>query len=217
MKNKIVVYDPTKLQKSVPAYYNEILTDVYENSTDIDTITFAQQDLLLNLKDKNEFIKAYLNFIQEWDLPFAFFPYYGHFARALYESMNIPNPKLEIKLSDNEKINVVVQPTYGFLVVNVKKFKDINFKFNEEFTEIYYLQDMVQKMYEAKLWISNCSFIDIFESWNYLKDQAANYYLIDMQKYQKESEKYEAKELVDLNKFLELLKEYVTKIKGEQK
>ena len=119
---------------------------------------------------KEDVIQAYLDLMQELDLPFTFFPYYSTFNRVLTDSLNFINPKLMIN-ANGKQYPVVIQPVYGLLILDVKKIKSINFKFDQTYPEIFYLQDLIEKCFQEKLWISNCAFIDICNSNSYLKDE----------------------------------------------
>ena len=123
-------------------------------------------------------------------VPFVFFPYYVYFNKLLPKELGKPNPKFIFNIKNNKKIDVINQPAYGFLMLDINKMKSINFNFNIEFTEIYYLQDMVEKCYQNKLWISNCFFIDRHESWKDLKKLTIDGTLVNMKKYNEEKIKY---------------------------
>ena len=188
--NKIITYHPHNLKgKSIPEFFNLELNKIYNNN-EYDTITFIQTDLLFNLKDSNLFFNDYQTFMKEWDLPFVFFPYYVYFNKLLPKELGKPNPKFIFNIKNNKKIDVINQPAYGFLMLDINKMKSINFNFNIEFTEIYYLQDMVEKCYQNKLWISNCFFIDRHESWKDLKKLTIDGTLVNMKKYNEEKIKY---------------------------
>lgn len=207
--NKIVTYDVINKQMNVPKFFNEQLEKIGTNEN-IDTITFIQIDLLNNLNEANKFIQAYLDLMQELDLPFTFFPYYSTFNRVLTDSLNFVNPKLMIN-ANGKQYPVVIQPVYGLLILDVKKIKSINFKFDQAYPEIFYLQDLVEKCFQEKLWISNCAFIDICNSNSYLKDQKAKTYQINVQNFKKQQEEYNKiqRKYAPLQEFVDTFKKYL--------
>ena len=160
--NKIITYMPSDLKTSVPAFFNTILTDAFNNES-IKYVTFVQTDLMLNCKD---------------------------FNKMLPHSLGIPNPKLDITLADKKHINVVMSPAYGFLILDIDKLKSIDFKFNESYTELYYMQDLIQKCFENNLWLSNSCFLDKHNSWNDLKQVTLDGYAIDSEKFKSERNEY---------------------------
>lgn len=208
--NKVITYYPTELNgKSVPQFFNEELEKAYANEK-LSTITFIQTDLQSQLKDFNQFVSSYKEFLFEWNLPYVFFPYYVYFNKTLPQYLAKPMPKLEIFIKNkNAKINMVIAPAYGFLMLDLKKLKSINFKFNEEFTELYYLQDLSQKCFDNKLWVSNCCYIDRYESFKDLKELTLNGYMTNSEKYNKEREIYEkyGYSYHDIQTFLNIFKE----------
>lgn len=147
-------------------------------------------DIFANLKNPEKFFKDYQDFMIKWNLPYTFFPYYIYFNKILPKELGKPNPRFLFNLKNNEKLHVVIQPAYGFLMLDIKKLKFINFNFNVEYSEIYYLQDMIEQCFKKNLWISNCYFIDRFESWKDLKKITTNGILINMKKYNEEKIKY---------------------------
>ena len=207
--NKVIVFNPSNIKKngSIPAYFNKELSNAYTKDN-LSYITFIFEDLSKNLIDQNKFISDYKEFMKKWDLPYCFFPYYVYFNKLLPELMNKPNPKFNINIKDDLPINVICSPAYGFLMLDIKKLKSINFKFNEEYTELYYLQDLIQKCFENKFWISNCCFIDRFESWKDLKEQIITGLLMNNEKFNEEKTKYDKQGFTyqSLQEFLQLLK-----------
>lgn len=205
--NKIITYDPNKLDISVPAYYNKILAETYKNEK-VKYLTFIQADLAEQCKDFSKFISNYLDFLTEWNLPYIFFPYYLYFNKMLPNILGKPNPKLEV-IAGDKKLNVVMSPAYGFLMLDVKKLKDINFSFNESYTELFYLQDLIQTCYEKDLWISNCCFLDRYQSWEDLKELSLTGYTINSLKFNAEKTEYEKRsvEYKSPNEFLVTFKE----------
>ena len=206
--NKIIIYEPSKLNKSIPAYFNEVLNNTYSNEK-VSYLTFVIKDLSEQCKDFNKFTLDYKLFLEKWNLPYVFFPYYAYFNKLIPHFVGLPNPKLAIKLNDNTKINMIMSPAYGFLMLDIKKLKAINFKFNGEYTELFYIQDLIQKCYEAQYWCSNCCFIDRFNSWEDLKEVTLNGYGIESAKFNNEKERYESLGITyhSPNEFVKIFKE----------
>lgn len=206
--NKIIIYEPSKLNKSIPAYFNEILNTTYSNEK-VSYLTFVIKDLSEQCKDFNKFTLDYKLFLEKWNLPYVFFPYYVYFNKLIPHFVGLPNPKLAIKLNDNTSINMIMSPAYGFLMLDIKKLKAIDFKFNEEYTELFYIQDLVQKCFEAQYWCSNCCFIDRFNSWEDLKEVTLNGYTIESTKFNNEKESYERLGISyhSPNEFIKIFKE----------
>lgn len=207
--NKIVTYDIINKKINVPKFFNEQLEKA-KNVQNIDTITFIQLDLINNLKDTNKFIQEYLNLMNELDLPFTFFPYYGTFNRVMTDNLNFINPKLLINTA-NKKYPIVMQPIFGLLIVNVKKLESINFKFDEQLSEIFYIQDLAERCFKEKLWISNCAFVDIQNSNTYLKNEKAPTYQIDVELFKKEQQIYNKtqRNYAPLQEFVDTFKKYL--------
>lgn len=167
---KIVFIINTQIKNFIQTYnnqlknaYKDIKDDVNENTY----LIFLNEDLEKKLKDKNKFIDDYISFAEEQNLPYAFFPYYGSFNKVMTQiSPGIPHPIFELEIeSKQKKVNLIHQISPGCLVLNVNKLKSINFKFDQNYSTIFYLQDFVEKCYRAKLWCSNCWYLDRLESW----------------------------------------------------
>ena len=189
--NKIIVYNPKNIKEElIPSYLNTELKKAYAN-TKLSYITFIFEDLSKMLKDQNSFVTKYKDFMKEWNLPYVFFPYYVYFNKILPNTLQRPNPKLKVNIKDRSPINVITAPAYGFLMLDVKRLKSINFEFNENYTELYYIQDLIQKCYENKFWISNCCFIDRFNSYEDLKELTLDGLTINAEKFNKEKTEYD--------------------------
>lgn len=208
--NKIITYIPREIIKtqSIPEYFNKELEKAYENEK-IDNIIFIQKDVQDNIIDFNKFIEQYTQLMIDYDLPYCFYPYYIYFNRLLPNILNKPNPKLNITIKKVKNIQVVCAPAYGFLMLNVKKLKDINFKFDVSLPELYWMQDMIQRCYEFSLWVSNCCFLDVPESWKMMKDSYnIQGYYVNGEKYKKEKETYDKKQIKyhNIQEFLNIFK-----------
>lgn len=207
--NKVVIIDPNNVKKTIPELYNEELEAAIKNDK-ITYLTFMYADLADKLNDQTEFINNYRLFMEEWDLPYTFFPYYAYFNKIFPSTAAIPNPRLKIKLKTADKyINAVGSPAYGFLIINVKKLNGINFRFNEKYPNLYYLQDLIQKCFENQLWISNVCFIDRFESWKDLKNNDITGFYLDTTKFKEEKTEYDKQQIQyhSINDFINIFKE----------
>ena len=189
--NKIVKYSKDLgTSGNVPAFYNKELEAAYQNDK-IEYITFIQDDLYDNCKNPQQFINDYKDFLVKWNLPYVFFPYYIYFNKLLPEEVALPNPRLLLNIKNVQKVNVVCMIAYGFLVVDVKKLKSINFKFNEQYTELFWLQDLAEQCFKNNLWVSNCCFLDRVESWKDLKVVTLTGHYTNNDKFNKEKAEYE--------------------------
>lgn len=168
---KIVFIIDAHIKNYIQTYNNQ-LKNAYKSISKEDTqntyLILLNEDLMRKLKNKDQFIDDYIALAEEFDLPYTFFPYYGNFNKVMIQiSPGIPHPIFEITLEkrNNKVINITHQIAPGCLVLNVNKLKSINFKFDQNYSAIFYLQDLVEKCYRAKLWISNCWYIDRLHSW----------------------------------------------------
>jgi thiamine pyrophosphate-dependent acetolactate synthase large subunit-like protein len=110
-------------------------------------------------------------------------------------------------------VNVVNQPAYGLLIVNVQKLKSIDYKFPVEFSQLYYIQDLIEHCYQNKLWISNNKFIDMFESWKTVKSLRKATFSANMEKFNAEAEEYGKKQInyQSAQEFIDKFKEVYAK------
>ena len=207
--NKIIVYNPNKIKdNNIPAYLNMELKKAYTNEK-LSYITFIFDDLSKKIKDQNSFVTKYKEFMKEWNLPYAFFPYYVYFNKILPNSLQRPNPKLKVNIKGKNAINVICAPAYGFLMLDVKKLKSIDFTFNEHYTELYYIQELIQKCYENKFWVSNCCFIDRLNSWEDLTELTLEGLTINSEKFNAEKTEYDKQgfKYQSIQEFLNVFKE----------
>lgn len=204
--NKIITYQKTETFNT-PKFFNEQLEKI---DGTIKTVTFIQTDLIKNIKNLNEFINNYLNLMQQLNLPFTFFPYYGTFNRVMTDTLNFINPKLLINAND-KKYHINVQPIFGLLIIDVQKIKNNNIKFDETLPEIFYLQDFVEQCFQKKLWISNCAFVDIINSNEYLINEKEKTYNINVEQFKKQQETYNKKQpkYAPLQQFVDKFKQYL--------
>ena len=191
---------------NVPQLVNKYLTTEYTNQ-EHEYLIFSQTDILANAIDKNELCNAYINFMNTWQVPFTFYCYYGRFNSVLPESANHPNPRLLVK-TEKGKADLISQLAYGFLVLNVSMLKSKNIKLDESYPAIFYLQELAEQCYRTKLWLSNCCFFDLHESWKLFKEHKNNGYNIDIKAFNEEKERYNKQNIQykDVRDFLEAYK-----------
>lgn len=193
---KKTVFLVTSQIKSFIQTYNNQLKNAYKDVKDNENyyLVLLNEDLKANLKDDKKFVDDYINLAEEFDLPFTFFPYYGAFNKVLIKaSGGIPHPVFEVTIENkgNKVVNIIHQIAPGCLVLNLNKLKKIDFKFDTNYPTLFYLQDLVEKCYRAKLWISNCWYIDRLNSWEDLKSNPLEVkFGINGKNFQDEQKKY---------------------------
>ena len=197
MAKKTVFLVTSQIKNFIQTYNNQ-LKNAYKTIKDDDTensyLVLINEDLKANLKDDKKFIDDYIDWAEKWNLPYTFFPYYGTFNKAMIKcSKGIPHPFYELTLAkkDNEVVDIVHQISPGCIILNVNKLKSIDFKFDVNLPTMFYLQDLVEKCYRAKLWISNCWYIDRLHSWEDLKELTTECkFPINFKNFQDEQKKY---------------------------
>lgn len=194
---------------NVPALINQYLVKEYQIQEN-EVLIFIQEELLNDVLDKTKLFNEYTNFIKEWNLPFSYYFYYGKFNRVLPQTANTPNPKYEFKTS-NGIISISNQLAYGLLVLNISLLKTKNILFDDSYPQLFYLQDFAEKCYKNNLWISNCFFVDIHESWKFFKEESHEYFTIDGKKFLEEKERYNKinPQYKNPNEFIEDFKKYL--------
>lgn len=194
MNKNVLVYVPSQVS-SIVQMFNKHLKNRYKEINQNENFyqIFIHKDLNDNLKDSQQFFNDYISFMQKWDMPYCFFPYYTYFNRVLPDIVNKPNPRVKLNIKDNGEYNIVNQICHGCIILNINKLKSINFLFDKDFPTIFYLQDLVQKCYENKLWLSNCWFLDRLDSWKDLKEINCKGWTFDGNKFQEEKKKYQEK------------------------
>ena len=125
-------------------------------------IMFIFDEILAEAKDKNLLCESYEKLLKDFNLPYAFFPYFLHFNKVLPNLISFPNPKLKIN-TKNGSFNVVIQPCFGMLVLNLNLIKD--FKFDEQFGTSFYVQDLIHYCKEKDLYFSKSFFMDVCDSY----------------------------------------------------
>lgn len=200
---KLITYMPGE---NIPRVANALLAREYQNQT-YKYLIFSQIDIIELAYDKDELCKAYVDFLDTWKLPFGFYSYYGRFNSVLPESANKPNPRLILKTKYG-KCDLISQFAYGFLIINVELFKQANIKMDETYPAIFYIQDLAEQCFQKNLWLSNCFYFDIHESWKMFKEHKNNGYNINIRDFQEEKERYNKQERKygTLQEFLDIYK-----------
>lgn len=194
---KIIFNVNTQIKNFIQTYNNQLKNaykDIKEDINETSYLVLLYEDLAANLKDKNKFIDDYIAFAEEFQLPFTFYPYYNSFNKAMIKCSNgIPHPIFEtiLQKKNNMVVNFVHQISPGCIILNLNKLKTIDFKFDQNYPSIFYLQDLAEKCYRAKLWISNCWYLDRFESWKDVKNESFECkFNINVKNFQDEQKKY---------------------------
>lgn len=174
--------------ENVPRMINNMLAAEYKDQT-AQYLIFSQTDIIDLANNQSELCNAYCNFLDTWKVPFGFYSYYGRFNSVLPESANRPNPRLVLKTKYG-KCDLISQFAYGFIIINVETFKNGNIKLDETYPAIFYIQDLAEQCFQKNLWLSNCYYIDIHESWKMFKEHKNNGYNINIKDFQEEKERY---------------------------
>ena len=201
---KIVSYNPNEVP-NIPAMMNQQIADSEDNF-----IMFVFDNVVDQMIDKQACCNAYKNFMLRFNLPFMIFPYYMHFNKILPDSIAKPNPRATIKLKKTgEVFDVVGMVAYGMLIVNKSRLADIGFKFDERYAKAFYVQDLMNRCFEKKIWMSNQYYIDIHNSWTMFKSNIREGYAVPSKVFLAEREEF-AKNNKDgaqaINDFIQLLK-----------
>ena len=200
----IVSYNPNEVA-NIPAMMNQQIAESTDNF-----IMFVFDSIANEMIDKQACCNAYKDFMLRFNLPFMIFPYYMHFNKILPDSIAKPNPRATIKLhKTGEVFDVIGQAAYGMLIVNKQRLSDIEFKFNERYAKAFYVQDLINRCYEKKIWLSNQYLIDIHNSWMMFKSNIREGYSVPPQIFLAEKEEF-SKNNNDasqaINEFIQLLK-----------
>ena len=219
MNNKeylVNVYIMTE-KLNVPDYMNNIIESEKKNNK-FRYLFFLQNDIFANLKDKESIFEKYVEFMKKMDIPFVMFPYYIHINSVLPATNCIPNPNLKLIYNDN-KVDILNAPAYGFLGIDLEKFNQIGFRFKSEFPIMFYLQNMLEEFYQKGITLSNCCYMDMEESWKYFKTHTPEGFHQNIDKFNAEKKKYYEKEFKyrNMNEFVNAFKEkYCNKKKDIQ-
>lgn len=220
---KIIFIVNTQIKSYIQTFNNQ-LKNAYKNIKDDDTentyLILLNEDLQKKLKNKDQFINNYITHAEEFDLPYTFFPYYGAFNKVMLQiTPGIPHPVFELTLEEKGGgvINLVHQIAPGCLILNVNKLKKINFKFDQNFPSIFYLQDLVEKCYRAKLWISNCWYVDRLNSWKEVNDlDSTQIHPVNPKNFQQEQKRYFEGKDYKYKEAQQFINDFKKWLKGEQ-
>lgn len=210
----IINYDPKTIE-NLSKFFNESI----ENNKNEKYIMFIFNDIYENVINIDEFYSKYVSLMKRFDLPFAFYPYYIHFNKALQRHISFPSPKMNIYINNERACSVVGQVSYGMLIIDVEKLNSISFKFNEKYNLCFYLQQLIMECYKNNLYYSKSSFIDVFESYNYVTSTFKVGHLINNDAFSAEKELfYKENKIEDENiqEFIDRLKIECQKIKEKE-
>lgn len=205
---KLITY---KIGENVPKLVNTYLDQEYQEQN-YKYLIFSQTDIIDLAINTEELCNTYVNFMDTFNVPFTFYCYYGRFNSILPESANYPNPRLIVNTSKG-KADLITQLAYGFLVINVSMLKSQLIKLDETYPAIFYLQELAEQCYRKKLWLSNCCFLDVHESWKLFKEHKNNGYNIDIKAFQEEKERYNKQNIqyMQIKEFLDIYKQELHK------
>lgn len=180
----IIVINPN-IEENIPKFLNESI----EKNLNEKYLMFVFNDLYEQLINKDVFFEKYCELLKEYDLPFAFYPYYIHFNKVLSSNISLANPKMRVS---NKRLffDVINQTSYGMLIIDIEKLKSINFKFNESYKKAFYMQELIEVCFEKKLYFSNSWFIDVFKSFDLVKSNMKDGYKIDPKIFMEEKAKF---------------------------
>ena len=101
---KIIKYDPSNIS-NIPKFFN----DEISKNNDQKFIMFIFENIINEVKNIDDLEKSYMCLLEEYDLPFAFFPYNVHFNKTYKEFKPIPHPKIR-GVHDSKEFDIVSQP-----------------------------------------------------------------------------------------------------------
>lgn len=201
---KTIKFNPSEID-NIPKFFNAVL----DENTEEGYIMFVFEDIYDAMRDCFE--KTYLDFVVKTDLPFAFYPYYEHFNKAMPRLGGVPNPRARFHFANSFDIDVVGMLGYGMLLVNTEKLKSIGFRFDERFAKAFYMQDLVDACFEHGLIQSQIFFLDVPKSFEMLKkDIKKGIHSISSEVFNKEKELFGSCHKIepdDINSFLKKIQE----------
>ena len=181
----IIIINPNE-QKNIPKFLNETI----ENNQNEKYIMFIFNDLYEHIIDKDLFFNKYYELLKTYDLPYAFYPYYIHFNKALTSFISIANPKMRVEVKEKLSFDVINQTAYGMLIIDTEKLKEINFKFNETYAIAFYIQELIEECYNKNLYISNSWFIDVYKSYEMIDSNMKDGFKINPKDFTEEKAKF---------------------------
>lgn len=210
---KVISFDPNTCD-NIPNFFNSIID---ENLNKEEYIMFVFNDIKNNIINFDEFVNTYELFLNKYKLPYIFYPYYIHFNRIFPNSIAFPNPRAHIlQQSDKSELDIIGNPAYGLLILNLKKINSINFRFNPKYAKAFYIYDLIRAMHKHNLWISSRYFIDVKNSFNLIKNDGG--FEIPSQVFGDEKNEFIKENNIEqesINDFIKNLKEYLIKIGQE--
>jgi len=171
---KVISYNPAKIE-NISCFMNEYLKE-FKNEK---YLMFVFDEVANAIIDKNDLVHKYEELLEKLDLPYAFFSYYAHFNKILPNLIAKPAPRITVKMKDGYMFDVVQEPSFGLLVLNVEKLNKINFLFDETFKTAFYVQDLVTKCYDNKAYFSETYFIDVHNSFELFNTDFRKSFMFD--------------------------------------
>lgn len=184
---KIVKYDP-KTVDNVPAFFNSYIDEMKGEKY----VMFVFKDIYESAKDGEALVKKYEELLSTLDIPYSFFSYYAHFNKVMPGYSSMPCPRMRLKSKDGFDFEVVQDPAYGLLVLDLEKLRSINFRFNEKYKLAFYIQDLIKACFDNKIYFSKAFFIDVFHSEEMFNSTFDNVFLFDVKTFLEEKKTYYA-------------------------
>lgn len=182
---KVISYDPKEIT-NISSFMNRYI-DEYRGEK---FLMFVFDDVIGKAKDKAELVRRYEELMLKLDLPYAFFPYYAHFNKIFPGLISKPSPRIVVRMKDGFTFDVVQDPCFGLLVVDVEKLNRIGFRFNEEYKLSFYIQDLISRCFSEKLYMSATYFIDAHSSYELFSDDFRDGYVFDVKAFLEEKRKF---------------------------
>ena len=181
----ITIINPNE-QKNIPSFLNETI----QNNPNEKYIMFIFNDLYEHIIDKDLFFNKYSELLKTYNLPYAFYPYYIHFNKVLASYVSIANAKMRVEPKNNIPFDIINQTAYGMLIVDVEKLKEIDFKFNEAYSQAFYMQELIEICFNKNLYISNSWFMDVYKSYEMVDSNMKDGYKINSKIFTEEKAKF---------------------------
>lgn len=182
---KIISYDPKEIT-NISSFMNRYIDEYRDEKF----LMFVFDDVIGKAKDKAELVRRYEELMLKLDLPYAFFPYYAHFNKIFPGLIGKPSPRIAVRMKDGFMFDVVQDPCFGLLVVDVEKLNRIGFRFNEEYRLSFYIQDLISRCFSEKLYMSATYFIDVHSSYELFSDDFRDGYVFDVKAFLEEKRKF---------------------------
>ena len=182
---KVISYDPKEIT-NISSFMNRYIDEYRDEKF----LMFVFDDVIGKAKDKAELVRRYEELMLKLDLPYAFFPYYAHFNKIFPGLISKPSPRIVVRMKDGFTFDVVQDPCFGLLVVDVEKLNRIGFRFNEEYKLSFYIQDLISRCFSEKLYMSATYFIDAHSSYELFSDDFRDGYVFDVKAFLEEKRKF---------------------------